>query len=85
MATGKRYIVTKLLKHVLAQAPRPLEPWLGVREAKLFGQKCRQVEADSQVGSEDCLHVNVYSPWLQRTHEEASPSDTSALLQRAFR
>lgn len=52
------------------KAPRPLQPWQGVREAVLFDQRCIQGPVDAQVGSEDCLHVNVYSTWLQQPHQK---------------
>ncbi|XP_034248499.1 juvenile hormone esterase-like [Thrips palmi] len=52
------------------KAPRPLQPWQGVREALLFDQRCIQGPVDAQAGSEDCLHLNVYSPWLQKPQNE---------------
>ncbi|XP_034256291.1 juvenile hormone esterase-like, partial [Thrips palmi] len=52
------------------KAPRPVEQWPGVREAVRFDQRCIQGSAEAQSGSEDCLHANVYSPWLQRPQNE---------------
>lgn len=60
----------------MPQAPRPVEPWQGVREAVLFDQRCIQGAVDAQFGSEDCLHVNVYSPWLQTPHSEVGNRTT---------
>lgn len=53
------------------RAPRPLEPWHGVRDATRLGSDCVQAVGRKAilggggglvVGSEDCLFVNVYGP-----------------------
>lgn len=42
------------------RAPRPVQPWSGVREAAAFGPSCRQEDDSPQ--SEDCLTLNVWRP-----------------------
>ncbi len=53
------------------RAPRPMEPWDGVRDATRLGSDCVQALGRKAilggggglvVGSEDCLFVNVYGP-----------------------
>jgi para-nitrobenzyl esterase len=54
------------------RAPQPPEPWTGTREALTLGSPCTQfasalggvntAPADTPVGSEDCLYLNVYAP-----------------------
>jgi len=50
------------------QAPQPLEPWQGVRQAKDFGPNPIQFNVygdmvfGSPVNSEDCLYLNVWTP-----------------------
>lgn len=46
------------------QAPKPANPWTGVRDAKQFGSKCVQFDLLTKTvqGSEDCLYLNVYTP-----------------------
>jgi para-nitrobenzyl esterase len=51
-------------------APKPVEPWQGVRAAKRFGRQCPQQYGakvnpeylDSENFGEDCLHLNVWTP-----------------------
>ncbi|QBE62913.1 carboxylesterase/lipase family protein [Pseudoduganella lutea] len=50
------------------QAPQPVRPWQGVRQATAFGNRCMQLPlyADmvfrSPGQSEDCLYLNVWAP-----------------------
>jgi len=52
-----------------AQAPQPVEPWGDdvIRDALEFGASCPQMifESDNSLDprDEDCLHLNVYSPY----------------------
>ncbi len=58
--------------------PQPLAPWKGVRKATSFARRCIQhapygeLEPDSPGMSEDCLHLNIWTP------------DTSARLPVIF-
>ncbi|CAH2092309.1 unnamed protein product [Euphydryas editha] len=45
------------------KAPQPIRPWQGIRPAISHGSQCYQSNNFSNdVGSEDCLYLNVYSP-----------------------
>ncbi|XP_031619767.1 esterase E4-like [Contarinia nasturtii] len=48
------------------RAPRPIQPWVGVRNATQYGSKCLQTTFNlSQFwGEENCLFLNVYTPNL---------------------
>ncbi|XP_013141629.1 PREDICTED: cholinesterase 1-like [Papilio polytes] len=52
------------------KAPQPVIPWSGVRDAKKLGNECYQYNVFSRsvnLGSEDCLYLNVFSPKLNPT------------------
>jgi len=50
------------------QAPQPVQPWQGVRQATEFGNRCMQLPLFSDMvfrspaQSEDCLYLNVWAP-----------------------
>lgn len=47
------------------QAPQPPESWEGIRDALNEASVAPQVDdfvADSYLGEEDCLYLNVYTP-----------------------
>jgi para-nitrobenzyl esterase len=50
------------------QAPQPVKPWQGVRQAAAFGNRCMQLPLFSDMvfrspgQSEDCLYLNVWAP-----------------------
>lgn len=47
------------------QAPKPADSWDGVYDAFYERSMCRQVDFVTNfipIGSEDCLHLNVYTP-----------------------
>ncbi|XP_061727966.1 juvenile hormone esterase-like isoform X2 [Cydia pomonella] len=46
------------------QAPQPLEPWDGVRDATSEGNISAQIKFDTDMyeGDENCLYLNVYTP-----------------------
>jgi para-nitrobenzyl esterase len=46
------------------QAPVPPEPWTGVRETTTFGKIAPQPGRPEDTISEDCLHLNVWTPAL---------------------
>ena len=44
------------------QAPAPIIPWTGVRNATVYGPMCTQFMPLVPQGSEDCLVLNVFAP-----------------------
>ncbi|XP_049775007.1 esterase FE4-like [Schistocerca cancellata] len=48
------------------QPPKPAQTWKGVKDALKFGSRCVQLDLlnNEDVGSEDCLYLNVYTPKL---------------------
>lgn len=55
-------------------APQPAAAWTGTRAAKAFGKHCPQKDTSplshygTAGGSEDCLHLNVYTPTTGSAH-----------------
>lgn len=52
------------------QAPQPVAPWTGTRDATAFGPRCMQAPIFSDMifrdaNSEDCLYLNVWTPAKQ--------------------
>ncbi|CAG4978999.1 unnamed protein product [Colias eurytheme] len=51
------------------KAPKPKQPWTGVRQATEHGPICFQYDVFSRppvnTGEEDCLYLNVYTPDIQ--------------------
>lgn len=55
------------------RAPRPVEPWTGILDAKRFGSRALQYSPIFKrriVGSEDCLYLNI---WRPNTEEQDLP------------
>ncbi|MGH3121462.1 MAG: carboxylesterase/lipase family protein [Streptosporangiaceae bacterium] len=46
------------------QAPQPVQPWPGVRDATSYGHRCPQLASGNgpREDTEDCLYLNVFSP-----------------------
>ncbi|XP_076291110.1 juvenile hormone esterase isoform X2 [Lasioglossum baleicum] len=53
--------------------PQPVEPWIGIRDAKEFGSSCGQFDLFSNqvIGSDDCLYLNVYTPTIDVSSKHA--------------
>ncbi|XP_065203566.1 juvenile hormone esterase-like [Planococcus citri] len=49
------------------QNPEPPEPWNGTLDATKYGKKCIQPWLGTIVGSEDCLHMNIYTPRTKKS------------------
>ncbi|KAL1502036.1 hypothetical protein ABEB36_007243 [Hypothenemus hampei] len=49
------------------KAPEPVEKWNGIRDATKEGSECyaKSIFTNAMVGSEDCLYLNVYSPYVK--------------------
>lgn len=56
-----------LFNPVNFQAPQPPEPWKGLRNATVEGSESISKHAlyKNNIGSEDCLTLNVYTPTLR--------------------
>lgn len=51
--------------------PQPHSRWRGVFEATQLGNVCPQLDFfGNQLGSEDCLSLNVYTPYLKKTRHK---------------
>ena len=46
------------------QAPQPVQPWTGVRDATSYGHRCPQLASGNgpREDTEDCLFLNVFAP-----------------------
>ncbi len=46
------------------QAPQPVQPWTGVRDATSYGNRCAQLPSGNgpREDTEDCLFLNVFTP-----------------------
>ncbi len=46
------------------QAPQPVQPWTGVRDATSYGNRCAQLPSGNgpREDTEDCLFLNVFAP-----------------------
>ena len=46
------------------QAPQPVRPWTGVRDATSYGNRCAQLPSGNgpREDTEDCLFLNVFTP-----------------------
>src|SRR3984885_10589843 len=46
------------------QAPQPVRPWAGVRDATSYGNRCAQLPSGNgpRQDTEDCLFLNVFAP-----------------------
>ncbi len=58
------------------RAPRPAQPWQGVRPALVSGSECSQLGGDPVMGGEDCLYLDVYAPAMAA---EAVPTGSDRL------
>ncbi|WP_394830904.1 carboxylesterase family protein [Pendulispora rubella] len=58
------------------RSPQAVTPWSEVREALKFGNSCAQDGSLTHTppsGSEDCLYLNVTTPWQAASATEAAP------------
>ncbi|XP_054009205.1 juvenile hormone esterase-like, partial [Hylaeus anthracinus] len=58
------------LKETILSAPVEINPWTDVYNATLEHDVCPQIQQGKYDGSEDCLHLNVYTPKLDFTKKE---------------
>ena len=50
--------------------PQPYGRWHGVRKATQLGNECPQLSpVGNQLGNEDCLFLNVYTPGLKKNQQ----------------
>lgn len=67
----------------LFQAPKPAEPWEGIRDALKEGSMAPQTGIftnstdNNYVGDEDCLFINVFTPKV--THSSSSELTTKSV------
>ncbi|CAG7830460.1 unnamed protein product [Allacma fusca] len=67
--------------------PVPFPEWEGIRDATSFGHRCLQVDVflEIEIGSENCLFLNVYSPKVKNEAKQyLEPSPPSSLLPVIF-
>ncbi len=63
------------------QAPQPVHPWTGVRDATSYGNRCAQLPSGNgpREDTEDCLFLNVFSPAGQADRAAAHSRDGRGL------
>ncbi|KAL3286185.1 hypothetical protein HHI36_000696 [Cryptolaemus montrouzieri] len=65
------------------KAPQPVEPWNGVKNATKDGEQCFSrhiLHRSMKLGSEDCLHLNVYTPKLPEKKENLVSYDLKPVM-----
>ena len=75
---------------VYVQAPQPVKPWGDdvIRDALEFGPSCPQMifESDNSLEprDEDCLHLNIYSPYRVSNYYNVLALLQSERLSRVY-